>query len=140
MSDIAPLATLKQQITENLEGSIASLLPKEVWKQMAENGIDALLKPKSYRHPITNEDVSCSRLEYLVWEEQLKQIREIIKEEMDKPEWRARWDEPLRQQVSPAVKEAVAANVETFVKAFITGSMTSVVQQVIVQMQNGMFR
>lgn len=139
-TDLSTITSLKEKISENLEGSIAALLPKEIWKAMAESGVDALMKEKSQRHPLTGEEVLCSRLEILVWQEQLEQVKQTIKTELSKPEWQMQWDSSVQNMVMPAVKDAVASNAEAFVKAFIVGSMTSIVQQTLTNMQNGMFR
>lgn len=120
-TQVQTLASVQERVRERIQASFVDLIPPELWDEMVRKELG------NFTHNMLPELVKKAASEKLL---------ELLKEELNKPEWRERWGSNGQPGVSDMVGKVLREAAPSFVEAW----MGNYAQQLVQSIRNGQFR
>lgn len=98
---------LVDQVRERVRNTFAELIPEEEWKKLVQREITFFLQESiKRRNNYGNEYVDRGALAEIVNAELSAKVREMLKAELQSPDWGA-WFDGQKSHLGPKIKEAL---------------------------------
>lgn len=122
-TELASVQSLTDTVTERIKATFVSLIPEDEWKGMVSAELSKLMTPKDSYHR------NSSPLQDMIKAAIQERFRQVIAEELGKPDWQGEWDgraykpselvAKLVQDAGPALfKTALAEFVNSAIEGF----------------------
>ncbi|QIG74649.1 hypothetical protein EVC12_014 [Rhizobium phage RHph_I42] len=132
--------SVAEQVKERLSGTIAGLIPEEVWNQMIDSGVNQLLEPSVYGGKLrpneragTGEKISM--LQLMIEDAVYDMAKEQIKTMLSSQDFMGRWNGQTYEPTE-AIAAAILANKEALLSTMIMSAFGNVAQSVFSELRN----
>jgi len=135
-------------VKERMQGTIADLIPDEVFDRMLNQAVAHLITPSvktsklreaarvtGYAYSSADLGPQISPLQQIMEDLLFDMVHQRAKDELDKPEWKESFNGYFHDP-SKAVKEAVEANADVLLRAMFSRVIGASVQEALIQFRN----
>ncbi|QIG70112.1 hypothetical protein EVB87_012 [Rhizobium phage RHph_N28_1] len=132
--------SVAEQVKERLSGTIAGLIPEEVWNQMIDSGVNQLLEPSVYGGKLRpNERAGAgekiSMLQLMIEDAVYDMAKEQIKTMLSSQDFMGRWNGQTYEPTE-AIAAAILANKEALLSTMVMSAFGNVTQSVFSELRN----
>jgi hypothetical protein len=142
-TEIAPLASVQEQIKNKIKGEFANLIPDEMWAQMVQSVVAEFTADQPHRdyngRVDNSKPVTPSPMKKLIRDEIDAMAKAKLKAEIDKL-GASTWDGYGKQVASQAVSKLIDDHFPELLASVQAGMVEMAVMQAVNHMRNSMMR